>query len=72
MREGGAYTQSQPSGEAMGPFKSIMICADHGKPLYKLQVMVRATYLRIQGRALKTEMIINTLVMIPVAITAGC
>jgi hypothetical protein len=31
-----------------------------------------STHLRIQGKALKTEIMIKTLVIIPLAITAGC
>jgi hypothetical protein len=30
------------------------------------------TYLRTQGKALRTEMMMNMFVMMPLAITAGC
>jgi hypothetical protein len=37
-----------------------------------VSLVVVATYLRTQGKALKTEMMMNTLVIIPLTMTAGC
>lgn len=53
--------------------ENVVIGADQGVSMVSQSyTLVGTTHLRTQGKALRTEMMMKTLVMIPLAITAGC
>jgi hypothetical protein len=66
------YGEAQPSDKAVMLLKHIVVGAvsnvSHGLQTFEQ----RTTHLRIHGKALKTEMMMKTLVMMPLAMTAGC
>lgn len=68
------YGQTQPSNKSMVLLESVMVVAreigEHQDvDEYKRQA---STYLRTQGKALRTEMMTKQLVMIPLASTESC
>jgi len=53
-------------------FEYIMVVAFEALAFEERSRVWGATHLRTHGNALRTEMMMKTLVMIPAAITAGC
>jgi hypothetical protein len=66
------YGKAQPSNKAMMLLEHIVVGTVSSISHQYQYLGQRTTYLRIHGKALKTEMMMKTLVMMPLAMTAGC
>lgn len=73
-RDWDTYGKAKPSYKTMVFFEYVVMGADTSVSIgfTKTYIHIDATYLRTQGKALVIEIRKSTLVMMPVAITAGC
>jgi hypothetical protein len=66
------YGKAQPSYESVMLLEDIMVGAEQRVSRWYCGLGSSITDLRTQGKALSTEMMMKTFVMMPLAITAGC